>query len=316
MGGPGTAREVPVEDEEDRRRPRVRVDLIGDLACPWCYLGLVRLERARAARPGLSARLVWRPFLLDPHLPPEGVERRAYLRWKFGGEEAAARVTARIERSARADGVALALERMARTPNTVAAHRLALAAGRAGRGEAALHGLFRALFAEGRDIGRADELRAVGLAAGLDAATVAAALDGGPADGAAAASAAVLRSDRAQRRLGVTGVPVFVFQGRHAISGAQTPEALCRLLDLAAVTAGLYDPPGVAAAGSGMAGAPPAGPGRGRGAADAAAPGVLTGGPASSPGALRRAAEGDGRDAAAGAALEPATGPRPVGGRS
>ena len=80
----------------------IDIDLIADLACPWCYIGLVRLDRARAMRPELPVRLRWWPFLLNPHLPPEGMDRATYLRTKFGGDAAARQVYERIVESARA----------------------------------------------------------------------------------------------------------------------------------------------------------------------------------------------------------------------
>ena len=113
----------------------IDVDLIADLACPWCYIGFVRLDQARAMRPDWPVRLRWWPFLLNPGLPPEGMDRRAYLRAKFGGDEAARQIYRRIVEAAQDDGIAFAFERMKRTPNTVLAQHLILFAGQEGRGE-------------------------------------------------------------------------------------------------------------------------------------------------------------------------------------
>ena len=88
----------------------IQVDFVADLACPWCFLGLVRLDRARAMRPGYPVEVRWRPFLLNPHMPPEGMDRATYVRRKFGGN--AKEVYRRIEESGRADG----MEAMARHP--------------------------------------------------------------------------------------------------------------------------------------------------------------------------------------------------------
>ena len=97
-------------------------------------------------------RVHWRPFLLNPHLPPEGMDRATYVRRKFGGD--ARRVYQRIEDGGRADGVEFAFERMPRTPNTTLAHRLILFADEQGRADGVIRALFRALFQDGRDVGR------------------------------------------------------------------------------------------------------------------------------------------------------------------
>ena len=137
----------------------IEVDFVADLACPWCFLGLVRLDRARAMRPDWPVRVRWRPFFLNPHMPPEGMDRATYVRRKFGGN--AKDVYQRIEASGRADGVAFAFDRMPRTPNTTLAQRLILFAEEQGLADAVIRALFRALFQEGRDVGRPEVLAAV-----------------------------------------------------------------------------------------------------------------------------------------------------------
>ena len=209
-------------------QPPIDVDLIADLACPWCYIGLVRLDRARAMRPDWPVRLRWWPFLLNPTLPPEGMDRSAYLRAKFGGDEAARQVYRRIVESAQGDGIAFAFERMKRTPNTILAQRLILLAEQQGRGEDLIRVLFRALFEEGRDIGHLETLLELAEKAGFER----------------AAAEAFLRSEEQGKeivaahqraeRLGVRGVPVFVVDREQAIAGAQPPEVLAGLLDVAA----------------------------------------------------------------------------------
>jgi predicted DsbA family dithiol-disulfide isomerase len=203
----------------------IEVDFVADLACPWCFLGLVRLDRARAMRPDWPVRVRWRPFFLNPHLPPEGMDRATYVRSKFGGN--AKEVYQRIEASGRADGVAFAFERMPRTPNTTLAHRLILFAEERDAADAVIRALFRALFQEGRDVSRPEVLAAVAEEAGLDREEV----------------AEFLASDRLARdviaahqqaeRVGIHGVPVFIVEREHAITGAQPPEVLADLLDVA-----------------------------------------------------------------------------------
>jgi predicted DsbA family dithiol-disulfide isomerase len=211
-------------------REPIEVALIADFACPWCHLGLARLDRARALRPELAVRLRWWPYFLNPHLPPEGMERQAYLRAKFGGERAAKNIYERILAAGRADGVEFRFERMPRTPNTLLAHRLILLADERGLGETLIRALFQALFVDGRDIGQSDELIELAAAAGLERSLVTDFLVGDRH------RATVIGSHREAERLGVRGVPVFVVDPPQVISGAQPPEVLVGLLDLAAST--------------------------------------------------------------------------------
>jgi predicted DsbA family dithiol-disulfide isomerase len=206
----------------------IEIDFIADLACPWCYIGLARLDRARAMRPDLPVRVRWWPFLLNPQLPPEGMDRTAYVRAKFGGDANAGQIYGRIVESARDDGIKFAFDRMKRTPNTVLAQRLIVHAEQEGRADELIRVLFRALFEEGRDIGHLETLIALAAEAGLDRAAAEAFLRGPDQ-----AKDVVLAHQRAER-LGVRGVPVFVVDREQAITGAQPPEVLAGLLDVAA----------------------------------------------------------------------------------
>jgi len=211
-----------------QHQPPIDVDFIADLACPWCYVGLIRLDGARASRPHLTIRLRWWPFLLNPQMPAEGMDRASYLRAKFGGDANAKQIYSRIVEAGREDGIEFAFERMARTPNTVLAQRLVLNAESQDRGEDLIRVLFRALFQEGRDIGDPATLIELAGTAGLDPAAAEAFLQGpDQAD-------EIMAAHRRAERLGVRGVPVFVVDREHAIAGAQPPEVLAGLLDVAA----------------------------------------------------------------------------------
>ena len=203
----------------------IQVEFVADLACPWCFLGLVRLDRARAMRPDRPVRVHWRPFFLNPHLPPEGMDRATYVRSKFGGN--ATEVYRRIEASGRADGVAFAFDRMPRTPNTMLAHRLILFAEESGADDAVIRALFRALFQEGRDVSRPEVLATIAEEAGLELDQVQAFLSGDRL------AREVIAAHQQAERAGIHGVPVFIVEREHAITGAQPPEILADLLDVA-----------------------------------------------------------------------------------
>ena len=210
----------------------IEVDFVADLACPWCYLGLVRLDRARALRPDRAVRVRWRPFFLNPGMPPEGMDRATYVRRKFGGD--ARDVYRRIEDSGRADGVSFAFERMPRTPNTLLAHRLILLGEEQGKADAVIRALFRALFQDGLDVGRSDVLVEVAEGAGLDPAAVSEFLGGDRL------AREVHASHERAERIGIRGVPVFIVDREHAITGAQPAEVLAGLLDLAGATRAVH----------------------------------------------------------------------------
>lgn len=193
----------------------ITLDIFSDPICPWCLIGRARLMRAIAERPGHGLRLAWRPFMLNPDMPAEGMDRRAYLEAKFGGPEGAGRVYGAIAEAAAADGLAIDFEAIARTPSTLDAHRLIGWAREQGRDDALTARLFAAYFLEGRDIGDRATLAALAEECGMDAALTQARL---ATDDDVAAT---LRDADAARRHGVSGVPAFLIGGRRWIAGAQ-----------------------------------------------------------------------------------------------
>lgn len=205
----------------------VTVEMIADVACPWCYLGLVRLRKAQALRPELSIALRWWPYLLNPQLPRDGMDRRTYLRAKFGGDTQADQIYSHIKAAGDEEGVSFAFDKIERTPNTVLTHRLILLAQEEEKGEQVIDLLFKAMFEEGLDIGNADHLLDVAEAAGLPRENV------GPFFSSDRFAADIFRGHQRAQMMGVQGVPVYVVDREHAISGAQPPEVLAGLLDLA-----------------------------------------------------------------------------------
>ncbi len=207
----------------------MQIEVVHDLVCPWCYLGLKRLLRTLKSRPDIAADLVWRPFLLNPDMPRAGMTRSDYVVRKFGGEERARRLYASIADIGRAEGVNFRFERIRRTPSSIDAHRLVRWAAQLGRGTEMVEALFAAHFCDGRDIGDWQVLIAVAGACGLDAMAAHVFLHSD------AEVDAIHAENLRAHRLGINGVPCFVVAGRHAIAGAQEPEVMERLLDIAVV---------------------------------------------------------------------------------
>jgi predicted DsbA family dithiol-disulfide isomerase len=216
----------------------MHIDIISDVACPWCFIGKRRLERALALRPDLAATLSWRAFELNPDLPSDGIPRELYLSAKFSGSRAAERLHAAVCDAGRAEGIDFAFDRIRRTPNTLRAHRLIHLAREKGCAERVVEALFRAYFLEGLDIGQIETLAELAARVGLDQAETRQYLtgDGGTTE--------VRAEEQRARRLGIHVVPYFVLERGYAISGAQEPEMFLPMFDIAA---GILDPVAVEA---------------------------------------------------------------------
>lgn len=210
---------------------RLSIEVVHDLVCPWCFLGLRRLMRTLRSRPDIIFDLVWRPFLLNPDMPRAGMTRADYVIRKFGGEERARRLYGSIADIGRAEGVMFRFERIRRTPSSVDAHRLVRWASSQGRGTEVVEALFSAHFTDGRDIGDSHVLAAVAALSGLDGQSALVFLVSD------AEADAVHAENLRAHRLGINGVPCFVLAGRHAIAGAQEPEVIARLFDVAVAEA-------------------------------------------------------------------------------
>lgn len=203
----------------------IRLDILSDPICPWCYIGKANLDRALGQRPDHPFAIEWHPFQLNPDMPPDGMERRAYLEAKFGGRDGAVRAYAPVVEAAEAAGLSINFEGIERTPNTLDAHRLIHWAGLEGRQTAAVAALFRAYFVEGRDIGDHAVLLDIAGGIGLDRAMTERLL-------ASDADADDIRArDAHARSRGVTGVPTFVIANQHVVVGAQPPDLWLQVID-------------------------------------------------------------------------------------
>jgi predicted DsbA family dithiol-disulfide isomerase len=203
----------------------IKLDVLSDPICPWCYIGKANLDRALAQRPDHPFVIEWHPFQLNPEMPTEGMDRRDYLEAKFGGREGAVRAYAPVAQAAERAGLTINFEAIARTPSTLDAHRLIHWAGLEGRQTAAVSSLFRAYFAEGRDIGDAAVLLDIADSIGLDRAMTERLL-------ASDADADDIRArDAHARQRGVTGVPTFVIANQHVVVGAQPADLWLQVID-------------------------------------------------------------------------------------
>lgn len=196
----------------------VKLDIISDPICPWCYIGKTNLDKALLQFPDHPFVIEWHPFQLNPDMPAEGMDRRAYLEGKFGGKEGAIKAYAPVAEYAEKSGAVINFDAMKRTPNTIDAHRLIHWAGIEQRQSYVVDLLFKAYFVDGRDIGSHEVLADIADTAEMDAATVTKLLESN-------ADADDIRArDAHSREMGVNSVPTFVVAQQHAVPGAQPPE--------------------------------------------------------------------------------------------
>ena len=199
-----------------------RIDVISDAICPWCYIGKRQLERALALLEpqGLKFQIAWHPFQLNPDMPPEGTDRLQYRIAKFGSLEKSLALDARISETAATLGLDFHLDRLTRTPNTLAAHRTIWLAAQHGVQNAVMEAIFNAYFCQGADLTNPEVLTTLATTAGIDRAVMDEmfATDLG--------REIVLEGDSNARRGGISGVPSFLMGGYLLFSGAIPAEQM------------------------------------------------------------------------------------------
>ena len=210
--------------------PVLTIDIVSDVVCPWCYIGKRKLEAALASpeAAGLPPiQIRWHPFQLNPDLPQAGVSRKQYLEDKFGGPERAAEIYARVGTAGKAVGLDLNFDGIKQQANTLLAHALIVYAQQSPKNDAVntlgndvKERIMKAYFVDGLFIGSMDVLVDIAASTGLPVAEVRAFLSD------SAQRDAVSQADAQARRMGVTGVPFFIFNQKVAVSGAQEPAAL------------------------------------------------------------------------------------------
>lgn len=203
----------------------MKVDIVFDTVCPWCFIGIRRFRRAQALRPSVPVEIRWRPFLLNPEIPVTGIDRAHYLERKFGNSHRIERIHAATRQAGQSEGIAFDFAAIRRMPSSIDSHRLIQWA-EGGKG-VLVDRIFTAFFVEGRDIGDIGVLEDLAAEAGLNGREAGDYLRG--PDGIDAIEA----ENGRMRRWGVSGVPSFVFEENYAVAGAQDPDLLARLMDIA-----------------------------------------------------------------------------------
>ncbi|VTZ24966.1 Disulfide bond formation protein DsbA [Methylocella tundrae] len=196
----------------------IAIDLVADIASSECFIGLHLIRAVVGTVPGLSVDIRWRPFQIDPDMPPEGQDRAAYLAEKCGPPGEVHEVLANLSELAREFGLELAYDKIERQPNTLDAHRLIRFARNFGVEMAIVEALFEAFFLRGQDIGDRGVLAAIAGRKGIDPELVEAFLSGSDDIG------AMKQELSGFRALGVEHVPRFIIAGKETITGVKSIE--------------------------------------------------------------------------------------------
>ncbi len=209
----------------------VRIDVVSDVVCPWCFIGKRRLEKALALTPGIPVEVHWRPYFLNEWVPREGMSRDDYLTTKFGSPARYKDIAQRVGAAAAEEGLVYAADKMTRQPNTLDCHRLIRWADAQGKAAAMKQKLMDLYFTEGADLSDHETLVRAAADVGLDTEAVRSALASDQD------VAEIQREAKSAKEAGIQGVPCFIFGGKVAVSGAQAPEYLAQMIERVAAEA-------------------------------------------------------------------------------
>ncbi|HEY1541933.1 MAG TPA: DsbA family oxidoreductase [Xanthobacteraceae bacterium] len=203
------------------------IDVVSDVVCPCCFIGKRRLEKAVASRPDLSVEVRFHPYFLNDWVPRGGISRTEYLTTKFGSVDRYNQNAQRIVGVAAGEGLTYAPEKIQRQPNTIDCHRLIYWAEQQGDGARMKQRLMDLYFTEGGDLSDREVLVKAAADCGLDANQV--------RDMLATDTDVdtVTRAAESAKAAGIEGVPMYIFGGMLAVSGAQSPEHLVSAIERA-----------------------------------------------------------------------------------
>jgi predicted DsbA family dithiol-disulfide isomerase len=208
------------------------IDVVSDVVCPWCFIGKSRLEQALELRPDIPVEVRGRPYFLNDWIPREGISREEYLTKKFGSPQGYEQIARRVQMAAAQEGLTYAIDKVSRQPNTTDAHRLILWATQHGKQLEMKQRLMDFYFTEGKDLTSRDVLVEAAAEVGLDPDQVRELL--------ASETDVELVANAAEqaKEAGIQGVPFFIFGQKYAVSGAQAPEDLARVIQQVAQEGG------------------------------------------------------------------------------
>lgn len=200
-------------------KKKIKVDVVSDVVCPWCYIGKRRLEKAISQlTEDFDFEVHYHPFELNPDVPKEGLDQKQYLTRKFGGEQRYKQITEHVKEVASGEGLGFNFDKQKKSPNTFDAHRIIWQAGKERKQSQVVEALFKSYFVEGIDLTKQENLIQIAIENGLDENQIKALLES------SLGKKEVLSEETLYKNLGVSGVPFYILDDKYAISGAQPLE--------------------------------------------------------------------------------------------
>ncbi len=204
---------------------KIKVDVVSDVVCPWCYIGKRRLEEAISKLPEtIEVEVSHLPFELNPQLPAGGTDQKEYLRNKFGGDDRYQQLTGRVKSVAKEAGLNFDFESQRVLPNTLDAHRLIQYARSSSVQDAVVESLMKAYFEDGIDLSNRETLLDIVSQAGLDRNEAAKLLESD------VDVSQIREMEQMNHQRGISGVPFFIINSKYGVSGAQPSETLVQIL--------------------------------------------------------------------------------------
>lgn len=206
-------------------KPTLKIDIVSDVVCPWCYIGKRRIERAMdQLKDQFDFEVEYHPFELNPHMPKEGSNQKEYLAAKFGGEERYQQITGHVTSVAAQEGLKFDFENQQVSPNTLNAHRLIAFAKREGKQPQMKEALMSAYFEQGIDLSKNKNLVAIAVKQGLDETRVTDFLNSDEL------TDEVKMEEHINVQRGISGVPFYIIDNKYGVSGAQASETFVKAL--------------------------------------------------------------------------------------
>jgi predicted DsbA family dithiol-disulfide isomerase len=204
---------------------KIKIDVVSDVVCPWCFIGKRRLEKALSQLPdNYEVEVSFLPFELNPETPKAGTDQKTYLAAKFGGTERYHQLTDHVTNVAAGEGLAFDYEKQSVIPNTLDSHRLIQYAKNFGRQAAMKEALMKAYFEEGIDLSKSANLLTIAQNVGLDRERTASFLlsDEGLLE--------IKQMEELNYRRGISGVPFYIINNKYGVSGAQPSNVFLEIL--------------------------------------------------------------------------------------
>lgn len=198
---------------------KIKIDIVSDVVCPWCYIGKRRIEKAmEQLKDQFEFEITYLPFELNPHIPKSGFNQQEYLIKKFGSAEKYEQITQHVTTIAAGEGLRFNFQMQSVAPNTRDAHRIIWLAKQEGKQASMKEALMKAYFEDGVDLSRTENLASIATGVGLPGDRVQNLLhsDEGLNE--------VIKAEQQNYQRGVSGVPFYIVNNQYGISGAQPTE--------------------------------------------------------------------------------------------